>query len=75
MKEFYVDFSGYVKVRAENEEDAKRKFWKHFVNNCSEPFSNDVWDIDGIEEINNNIPIDNPNKPSLQDLEDFWNDK
>lgn len=74
MKEFYIDFSGYVKVRAENDGDAERKFWRNFVNNCSEPFSDDVWDIDGIEEIGN-ISIDNPNKPNLQDIEDFWNDR
>lgn len=28
MKEFYIDFSSYVVVIAENELEAKREFWK-----------------------------------------------
>lgn len=54
MKEFWVDFSGYLKIKAETQEEAEKKFW-HFINdsidfsNCD--LSDDVWDIEGIEEI------------------------
>lgn len=47
---YWIDFSGYVKVEADSQEDAERKFWGEFVRDCREPFSDDVWDIDGIEE-------------------------
>lgn len=47
---YWIDFSGYVKVEADSREDAERKFWAQFVNNCYEPFSDDVWDIENIEE-------------------------
>lgn len=47
---YWIDFSGYVCVEAESAEDAERKFWQGFVADVSEPFSDDVWDIDGIEE-------------------------
>lgn len=76
MKEYYIDFSGYVKVKAESEEDATEKFWALFVSNCVKPFSDDVWDIDGVEEIGKETKIfTNPNMPNLSELEDFWQDK
>ena len=49
-KKFWVDFSGYVCVEAESLDEAERLFWEGFVNNCHEPFSDDVWDVDNIEE-------------------------
>lgn len=49
-KKFWVDFSGYVCVEAENPEQAEWLFWQKFVANCYEPFSDDVWDIESIEE-------------------------
>lgn len=51
-KNFYVDFSGYVMVSAETEEEAEKLFWEKFVyqivsnNDCYD----DVWDIESIEE-------------------------
>ena len=51
MKNFFIDFSGYVKVTADSEADAEQKFWALFVGGYHEPFSDDVWDIDCIEEI------------------------
>lgn len=80
MKEFWIDFSGYLKVKAENEEEAERKFWDAVNNNCPfstyQGFNDDVWDLDTIEPVVD-FPnaIDNPNTPNMQDLEDFWNDK
>lgn len=53
MKEFWVDFSGYMKVKAETPEEAERKFWK-FINEGIDlshgDLSDDVWDVEGIEE-------------------------
>lgn len=48
---YWIDFSGYVKVEADSKEDAEQKFWALFAGACHEPFSDDVWDIDGIEDI------------------------
>lgn len=53
MKEFWVDFSGYLKIEADTPEEAERKFWK-FVNNgisLTGELSDDVWDIEAIEEV------------------------
>lgn len=55
-KEFWVDFSGYVKIKAENEIEAEKKFWDFVNANCDTSFSDlsdDVWDIDAIEEVYN----------------------
>lgn len=54
MKQFWVDFSGYLKVFADTPEEAERKFWA-FVNNSIDlsysGMCDDVWDIEGIEEV------------------------
>ena len=80
MKKFWIDFSGYVTVEVENANRAERKFWDAIHNKCPfldrDGFSDDVWDIIDITEEDFDVStIDNPNKPTLQDLEDFWNDK
>lgn len=80
MKEFWIDFSGYLKVKAENADEAERKFWDAVNNNCPfsiyQGFSDDVWDLDAIEEVVDfSSAINNSNIPNLQDIEDFWNDK
>lgn len=51
MKEFYVDFSGYLTIKANDATEAENKFWQ-FVNELdfSGDISNDVWDIDYVEE-------------------------
>lgn len=53
MKTFYIDFSGYFKIKAEDEHDAESKFW-NWVSIVSQFSGNgeiwdDVWDIDNIE--------------------------
>ena len=79
MKEYWIDFCGYVKVEAEDVDDAVLKFCttkSPFRGNSD--FSNDVWEIESIKEITDNdeeLIFTNPNAPSLQDIEDFWNDK
>lgn len=79
IKEYWIDFCGYVKVEAEDADDAVLKFSttkSPFRDNSD--FSNDVWEIESIKEITDNdeeVVFRNPNAPSLQDLEDFWNDK
>lgn len=52
MKEFYVDFSGYLTVQAESADEAEQKTWDWInAGKLPEGFFNDVWDIDCIEEI------------------------
>ena len=48
--EYYVDFSGYLLVEADNSVDAEVKMWE-FIRGITLPhgFSDDVWEIDGIE--------------------------
>jgi hypothetical protein len=78
MKEYWIDFSGYVTVEAENANEAERKFWDAVHNKCPflgrNGFSNNVWDIVDVTEEDVSI-IDNPNTPNLRELVDFWNDK
>ena len=53
MKEFWIDFSGYLKIKADSSGEAIDKFWK-FVNNIdlsNSDLSDDVWDVDAIEEV------------------------
>lgn len=46
MKKFYVAFSGYCEVEAENDVEAERIFREQLP-----AFGeNDVWDIDEVEE-------------------------
>ena len=80
MKKYWIDFSGYACVDAENEEDAERLFWAKFVKDVDEPFSDDVWDIDGIEERPKGDPLepvygDTFKTLSAQEIEDFWHDR
>ena len=99
MKEYWIDFSGYLKVEAENADEAERKFWHAVNTQCGfcgrDGFSDVVWDLGATEEVSNDIyngwhkenvvdflldregtpTFDNPNAPTLQDIEDFWNDK
>lgn len=52
-KTFWVDFSGYLKIKAENEKEVERKFWDFINTNCDTSYtdlSDDVWDIECIEE-------------------------
>ena len=55
-KTFYIDFSGYLEIKAENEEQAEKIFWENFVGEISltddTGMCNDVWEIDAIEEKN-----------------------
>lgn len=51
MKDYWVDFRGYLKIKADSIDDAERKMWK-LINSfsLSGDYSDDVWDIEGIEE-------------------------
>lgn len=48
--EYFIDFSGYMRVKADSADEAERKAWA-WINaiDVSGDFSDDVWDIDGIE--------------------------
>ena len=77
---YWIDFSGYVCVEADSDGDAERLFWAKFVKDVSEPFSDDVWDIDGIEErpegdLLEPVYGDTFKIPSAQEIEDFWHDR
>jgi hypothetical protein len=73
---YWIDFSGYVKVEADSKEEAESLFWRWFVQNCREPFSDDVWDIDGIEEAKEGDLLEpSSNEITAQDWEDFWHDR
>jgi hypothetical protein len=51
MKKFYIDFSGYCTIKAENEEKAEQEMWEAIQKAFDgEIVYDDVWDIDGIEE-------------------------
>lgn len=68
MKEYWIDFSGYVKIEAENEKEAEYKFW-HAKSpfRSVEGFSEDVWGLDGIEEVSND-PYNGWNKENVVDF-------
>lgn len=76
-KKFWIDFSGYLCVDAENEGDAEKKFWNliHSRMDLTYPFSDDVWDIDGIEERESPSAFVTPCSTTAQEWEDFWRDK
>lgn len=76
MKEYWLDFSGYMKVRAENEIEAEQKFWD-FINNYLQlshtDFSDDVWDLDGIEEVyNEEEEASGVKDATSEDWDKFW---
>lgn len=49
MKKFYVDFSGYCEIEAENEDEALDKFWD--IVNADEPLPHNYYETFGAEEI------------------------
>lgn len=75
MKKFWIDFSGYLCVEAENEAEAEEKFWELIHNrmDLTSPFSDDVWDIDTIEERDEPSAFITPSSTTAQDWDDFWN--
>ena len=82
MKKYWVDFSGYVCVEAENEDEAERRMFDYFLKSDELPagMSDDTWDIDGIEERPEGDPLevvygDTFKTPSAQEIEDFWHDR
>jgi hypothetical protein len=48
-KEWYIDFSGYCKIKAKTKEEAERKFWSGMTPPSRECFD-DIYDIENIEE-------------------------
>lgn len=52
MDEYWIDFSGYLKVKAESADEAEQKFWDFIhehIDLSHTDLSDDVWDIDSIE--------------------------
>jgi len=49
MKRYYIYFSGYFEVEAENAQDAEDRAWAAI--NAVTQFENDFWDIAGVEEM------------------------
>ena len=85
MKEFWVDFSGYVVVAAENAKEAENKMWDAINRTLAFPtaFSDDVWEVENIEEKSTDNPLLEPvygnffttTTPTAQEWEDFWNER
>lgn len=50
MNTYWVDFSGYCQIKANSKEEAKEIFWS----NLPAVGENDVWDIDCVEECEEN---------------------
>ena len=59
MKNFYIDFDGFLKVKANTKEEARKKFWKWFdivheiENDCYDVFV----DIDCIEILKDYVEL------------------
>ena len=49
-KTFYIDFSGYCRIKAETKEEAEQKFWQGLQVPSKDTYD-DVYDIEGIEEV------------------------
>lgn len=73
MAKYWIDFSGYLCVEAEDEGDAEKKFWSliHNKMDLTYPFSDDVWDIDSIGECDDNSNLLGT-VYTTKDIEDFW---
>lgn len=48
-KEWYIDFSGYCKIKAKTKEEAEEKFWAGLTEPSRECFDY-IYDIENIEE-------------------------
>ena len=59
MKEFWIDFSGYCEVKAQTATEAEAIFWKAIseVDTFQHNPYNDVWEIEGIEEAEENNDV------------------
>jgi hypothetical protein len=59
MKNFYVDFEGFLKVKADTKEEAKEKFWNWFDKVCEIDIDcYDVFvDIDCIEILKDYVEL------------------
>ena len=44
MKDFWIDFSGSLRISAESEEEAKEKFWD-YISDCKYVEINDIEEI------------------------------
>lgn len=49
MNEFWIDFCGYLKVKADSEEEAREKFWNS-IHNIVDKDDETTFEIQGIEE-------------------------
>lgn len=47
MNSYYIDFEGYCVIEAENEEEAKTKFWQIIQRNEALPCN--AYEIQGVE--------------------------
>jgi len=73
MKKYWIDFSGYLCVEAENETKAEQEFWRliHSKMDLTYPFSDDDWGVDGIEERDDGSNLLDT-VYTAKDIEDFW---
>ena len=52
-KEYYVDFTGWFKIRAKDKDEAQEKFWKlvYTIRKETDLGPDDHWDFDNCEEV------------------------
>lgn len=53
MSEYYIDFEGYCVIEAENEEEAKKKFWQ--IIQSDEPLPSNLYEIQSVEEVERGV--------------------
>lgn len=51
MREFWIDFQGYCVVKAHDKEEAEDIFFKNINPDINGPIYNEVYEVEGIEEV------------------------
>ena len=78
-KTYRAKVSLWIELEAENSSDAIDAYDDVIKaireNSCNEEYRIIDADIECYDPMSKKDRIDNPNKPNLQELEDFWNDK
>ena len=47
---FYIDFTGYCKIEANDKEEARQKFWDYIYNINEEDLPGSIYFVENIEE-------------------------
>ena len=78
-KTYRAKVSLWIELEAENSSEAIDAYDDIIEaireNSCDEEYRIIDTDVECYGPVSKKDKIDNPNKPNLQELEDFWNDK